>query len=305
MQFRLVTCAIAVSSESAIDATDGRKTYSRLGTFAFLFLCAIGTGIAPLAGGKSPIVGLIAEFIVAGIFLAASITSRRSLRWQRFHDVFFAYFVFSMVITLRSLGIGLVSLGYDPSLILGQALIAIVDFLATVVTVVVLVKVSGRRLSSVYLQKGNLRLGLKVGIPALLILLFCIVAAFQVLYAGPHGISFSKVLSFLPLILFAVALNAPKEELWYRGLTIGRYQPLLGLRLSNLLQTTIFTTGHVEPQWIQFGVPFLIIFLVFVFVGGMGFGLIVQRTNSLIGSSLAHAGADIGVFLLLLSPFIK
>jgi len=127
---------------------------------------------------------------------------------------------------------------------------------------------------------------------------------FQFLYGNSHGISFGRLLSFTPLLLAAAALNAPKEELWFRGLILGKTQPLLGRSLSNLLQAPIFMLAHFEPQYAQFGDVFLLSFLALTFIAGVGFGYMIQKTDSLIGSSIAHAGADVGVYLLLLLPLL-
>ncbi len=159
-------------------------------------------------------------------------------------------------------------------------------------------------LSSIFLKKGNLRLGLGVGFAALAVLFFGILIGFQLLYGNSHGIQFSRVLSVSPLVLIAAALNATNEELWFRGLFLKKYEPLFGRKMANLLQAPIFMLAHVEMQYSQFGDVFFVSFLALVFALGLILGHFMQKTDSIIGPTLAHIGADIGIYLPLLLSLI-
>jgi uncharacterized protein len=290
--------AVLASSKTPKEIPVTREPH-RIRLYFLFLLCGIATGAAVLLSSNI-IVGVILQVVISLTFLFVSLRMRSNDRFHRYWEVFYAFFISSVVVLLRSLAIGLVILYGSASSLSGQELIAIADFIATVSVIIVLTKASGRSLSSLYLRTGNLRLGLTVGIIAFSVFAVGILLSFQFLYGNPHGISFTRLLSFTPLLLAASALNAPKEELWFRGLFLGKYQPLLGRAVSNLLQAPLFMLAHVELQYAQFGVAFLFSFLALTFIAGIAAGYLIQKTDSLIGSSIAHAGADVGVFLLLL-----
>ncbi len=269
----------------------------------FLFLI-IGTAIiaVELLSQSNGAAGIVSETIVVGVLLASSISMKRSLRFERYWSAFFAFFVSATVVLLRTLALtGVASYyGGSTSSFSAQALIAISVFLVTVLPIIILTKASGASLASIFLKKGDLQLGLGVGVPTLVMLFFGILIGFQLLYGNSHGIQFSTLLSASPLVLIAAALNASNEELWFRGLFLKKFEPFFGMKMSNLLQAPVFMLAHVEMQYSQFGDSFLILFLVLVFIAGLGFGYFMQKSESIIGPTLAHIGADVGIYLPLL-----
>jgi uncharacterized protein len=59
----------------------------------------------------------------------------------------------------------------------------------------------------------------------------------------------------------------------------------------------------VMPHFGETYSPVMIAFLIIVFVLGLAFGAVTQKTNSLIGSIIFHAGTDIPVILGIFSNF--
>jgi membrane protease YdiL (CAAX protease family) len=92
-------------------------------------------------------------------------------------------------------------------------------------------------------------------------------------------------------------MNGLKEELLFRGLFLKKYETFLGSDSSNLLQAFIFSLAHLQPVI----TPFVMIYLVLTFFLGLGFGEVIQRTDSLLGAILFHAAADIPVILAIFS----
>jgi len=90
-----------------------------------------------------------------------------------------------------------------------------------------------------------------------------------------------------------VLSNGVREELWFRGLFLKKYESILGVDASNFLQAIIFSQAHLGSQY----TPFLLIFLVITFFLGLAFGAVMQKTESLLGAVLFHAGTDIPAVL--------
>ncbi len=183
-------------------------------------------------------------------------------------------------------------LGFDPKAPSGRAIIKVSDAVILLLTVVVLGKVLRIDFDSIYLRKGNRPvLGLAVGLSG-----FALMALFALVEAHSMGISDRRILGWAPWILSFVLANGFFEELITRGLFLRKFEPLLGAALSNLLTAFVFATGHA-------GVTYsadVLVFVAITFVFAMIWGYLMQKTGSLWGSALFHAGADtliiIGIF---------
>jgi membrane protease YdiL (CAAX protease family) len=62
----------------------------------------------------------------------------------------------------------------------------------------------------------------------------------------------------------------------------------------------IFATAHLSAEL----TPFFILYFIMTFFLGLGFGAVMQKTDSVIGSVLFHAGADIPVLIAVFSYLI-
>jgi membrane protease YdiL (CAAX protease family) len=255
--------------------------------FVVLFLLeAVAFAILPLSGRSEWMPALI--YIHAAIIAAFPIGYRIFYgigRVKEYWPVIYALFAAGMGILVSSLWhmdltrlFGLPS-GSPPEI----SLAIFFQSLLRVTVVLVLMLVGGVSRDSIYLQKGNLRLGLAVGIPAFLVL----AAIAFIPMAGQAGMA-ERLLELLPWILLFVLSNGFAEEMLYRGLLLKRYEPFLGKRLSNLLAALVFTLLHLPVAY----VPDLIPFLAGTFVLALVWGALMQKTDSLWGSALFHAGAD-------------
>ena len=97
---------------------------------------------------------------------------------------------------------------------------------------------------------------------------------FEIIFGNSRGgrLTLAKFLSLTPALLVLVLLNGPREELWFRGLFLKKYEPLLGRRMSNLLQAPIFALAHYNHEYAQFGFVFLFSFVMITFLLGLGLG---------------------------------
>ena len=92
-------------------------------------------------------------------------------------------------------------------------------------------------------------------------------------------------------------LNAIREEILFRGLFLKKYDTFLGGDTSNVLQAIIFSLAHLSAQV----TPFTFVYLILSFFLGLAFGGVIQKTDSLLGAILFHAGADIPVIIAVFS----
>ena len=183
-------------------------------------------------------------------------------------------------------------LGFDPKDPSGRAVIKVTDAVILLLTVVVLGKLLRIDFDSIYLRKGTrLRLALAIGLAG-----FALMAVFAVVEAHSMDITNRRLLGWLPWILSFVLANGFFEELMYRGLFLRKFEPLLGPPLANLLIAFVFAAGHA-------GVTYsadILVFVAITFVFALIWGYLMQKTGTLWGSALFHAGADtliiIGIF---------
>jgi CAAX prenyl protease-like protein len=101
-------------------------------------------------------------------------------------------------------------------------------------------------------------------------------------------------MSLAPWILLFVVSNAFMEELLFRGLFLGRYEPLIGKWLAVLSTALAFTLAHMQVTYAPKLWGFLRVTLGF----SIAWGWLMQKTASLWGSVLFHAGADLLIVVL-------
>jgi len=101
------------------------------------------------------------------------------------------------------------------------------------------------------------------------------------------------LISLMAWVAPFVLLNGLREELWFRGVFLKKYETFLGARTANILAALIFAVTHFGVEY----TPILLIFLGITFLLGLIWGFIMQKTDSLLGSALFHAAMDISVIL--------
>ena len=165
---------------------------------------------------------------------------------------------------------------------LGKGLEAIV----VVGAILVIAAIAGVPLSSLYLQTGRLGLGVTIGFGGFA--LFAVLAALQ---AKSMKISRGTIGRLLPWILVFIFANAFMEELWFRALFLGPLVSLLGPIAAIGLTAVVFALVHVGASYMsrEDRVRFLVILLPL----GLAWAACIYFTDSLIASTLFHAGADL------------
>lgn len=227
----------------------------------------------------------LVQACVSGALFVGVLSARRAEAGRSRWEVLYAFFVGSTAVLCSTLlgGRLLEALAVVPVSPAWIALSKVSEATCRVVTIVALIAVSGASLRSVYLTRGRLGLGLGVGLAGFVA---CATAAFLPLVSQEGG--WDKLMSLAPWILTFVLANGFAEELLFRGLFLQRLEPWLGKRGSNLVLASAFTLLHVQSTYVSE----LVVLLLVLFPLALAWGWLMQKTGSLWGSALFHAGAD-------------
>ena len=242
---------------------------------------------------------LIFNLIVSTVFLAVSLWFKYDKRWNKYWQIAFAFFVASVANPFTAL--------FDPWIRAvqhwcavitdtsqGQAVEKICEMLLKTVPILVLVKLSGAEFGSIFLKRGNLKLGLGIG---LLIFFFLAPAAFM--FAAQRFTSLDTLVAAVLWGLVFSAANGFMEELWFRGIFLKRFEPILGMNTSVWLTSIIFAWGHSFAFY--FMPAALLFYAINTLALGLACGYLMMKSDSLWGATLIHAAADYFLFIAVLA----
>lgn len=231
---------------------------------------------------------------VSFILLVFALLARRSKRFGKFWQLLFAMFILSTALSLDWVfGKFLYnSLNLSDAKPIGWMVEKLHEVVLIVCVIIVFNKLAGNTLGSIYIQKGNLKLGLLIGGIAFLVSVAGSIPMAELLFKG-NDLTIARVLPWAPWILIIVLANGTLEELLFRGLFLRKLEPFFGKFLSNLLIAIVFTVLHKGSTYTSNEYIFLVILTPLALV----LGWIMQKTDSVWGSILFHAGIDIPVFL--------
>ena len=279
-----------------------RSWIARCSLFLLLLVCGLLTFVVfshfrPMLSRSVDIparVGLIAVFLVATLYCR----SRDSLR--QYWRLPLAFFVASVAMCLDlylpfSRWI-LAFLNLDPNSPAGWAMDKLESTVLIVATIILLTRAFGDDLASIYLKRGNIRKGLAIGLATFFLFMATSLPVSELFFGG-RDLSLGRVLPWMPWVLIFVLGNALNEELLFRGLFLRKLEPVLGAFASNLLIAILFTLMHTGVEYTSDALLFLAILLPLA----LAWGSIMQKTDSLWGSVLFHAGADIPTIIGILS----
>jgi uncharacterized protein len=245
----------------------------------------------------TPRLGFVDDYLakigVSVVLLVTALLSRRSERLNKYWQVLFALFILTVALSIDWVtGIYVrKSMGISDSTPAGWALPKLNECFVVASVIITFTLASGDSLGSIYIQKGNLKLGLIIGSIA-----FFIFAAGAVPMASlfqAQNLSLARIIPWIPMILIYVLANGTMEELLFRGLFLRKLEPFVGKYLSIFLVAFIFTGLH---YWVSYTADNRI-FLAVTFPLALALGYIMQKTNSIWGSILLHAGMDIPIML--------
>jgi membrane protease YdiL (CAAX protease family) len=279
------------------------KQIGRIGSFVLFLGCGLLVFIVfshyfPIFKGKVDIIGRVA---IAVAFLIAALAARRSERFKGYWPVLFAFFTALAAISIdRYLSLSkwiLPALDVEGDSPAGLAIEKLESSLLVVIVIVALNRLAGQRLESLYIRRGNLRLGLTVGLVAFVVMSATVIPVTELFFKGVN-LSWARILPWTPWVLICVLANASNEELVFRGLFLGKMEPFLGMLATNLVTTIPFTLMHALVDY----TPDTFVFLALqVLPLSLAWCWLMQKTNSIWGSILFHAAMDIPVFVGLFS----
>jgi membrane protease YdiL (CAAX protease family) len=232
----------------------------------------------------------LGRIALLAILLIGVLLIRRSNRLNKYWLIIFGLLVLAAVVTMdRIFGVYVLTyLNVSDAAPVGWAMQKLSEAGVVVCVILVLIKLSGDSLGSIYLQKGNLRWGLILGGLAFLLFAVSAVPVSNLLFGG-KDLTAARIIPWIPWLLIFIFANATLEELMFRGLFLRKLEPFFGKFLSNFLVAFVFTVLHKGA----FYTSDQYIFLAILFPLALGCGYIAQKSNALWGSILMHAGMDI------------
>jgi membrane protease YdiL (CAAX protease family) len=269
-----------------------------------LLFTAIGTMIIFVFSPLRPYLDWTADYLgrigLILFLLMATLLVRKSTRFEKYWQVFLGLLIMAIAVSLDWIfGRYLMdSLGVNGNTPLSFALLKLNECAVVVCMVVLFTRMWGGSLGSIYVQKGNLKLGLIIGGIAFLV---CVAGSIPMtsLMFKTGDLTITRIISWIPWILISILANATQEELLFRGLFLRKLQPFYGKFLSTLLIVIVFTLLHKGVTYTSNDLIFLAILLPL----GLAWGYVMQKTDGLWGSILFHAGTDIPIFLSIFSNF--
>ena len=265
-----------------------------------LALLFIGIGyliyfiFSPFRPQLQPVNDYLGRFGLAAVLLVTTLLAGKSERYRPYQPIFLGLLIMIIAVSLDWVSaIYLIEyLGVDGKTITGSVLQKINEFVIIVTTVISLTLLSKGSLSSIYIQKGNLKLGLAIGGVTFLLAAGISTSLSEFLFKG-QNLTPGRIIPWLPWLLIFVLANAAEEELLFRGLFLRKLQPFYGKFISNILIAFVFSFLHLgvdytSNDWLFFGGTAL---------AALAWGALMQKTDSIWGSILFHAGMDIPILL--------
>jgi membrane protease YdiL (CAAX protease family) len=175
----------------------------------------------------------------------------------------------------------------------GWAVDKLESSLLGIAIVLIINRLADQSIDSLYIRRGNLRLGLSVGLIAFAAMTASVIPITNAFFKG-ENLTWGRILPWTPWVLIFVLANAANEELLFRGLFIGKMEPFLGKLITNLVTTVPFVLLHAYTGYATNQTIFLVL-------QALPFSLawcwLMQKTNSIWGSILFHAAMDIAIVI--------
>ncbi|MBL8055248.1 MAG: CPBP family intramembrane metalloprotease, partial [Anaerolineales bacterium] len=236
---------------------------------------------------------------VSAILLAAALGLKRAQRWGEYWRIAFAFFIASVAYPFSAVFDGWTRAVLDWFAVTtdtspGQAIAKVCEMLLKVVPILALVKLSGADFGSVYLKRGNLKLGAGIG---LLVFLFLAPAAFM--FAAQRFTSTDALVAAVVWGLVFAVTNGFMEELWVRGLFLKHCGAVIGVSGSVWLTSIIFAWMHgFAFYFMPAALPF---FVTNTLALGLACGYLTVKSDSLWGAVIIHAASDFFLFIAVLA----
>lgn len=227
------------------------------------------------------------------VSLVITLYACQNSRLNQYMQVFFGFFVGGTAFLLQWLVFQFLTYPITMESIAFEKVIAA---LLTIIPIITFTRLSDNNLGSIYVKKGKLRLGLLVGVTTFAFFAVTAVPS-AILIFGAQNVGSRVIFEWVPWILVFVFASGLLEEFMYCALFLKKYEAFFGSKIANLLQAIIFCSIHLSVSYS----PEPYFFVVLTFFLGLAWGYVMQRTDSLLGSVLFHAGTDIPIILSIFS----
>jgi membrane protease YdiL (CAAX protease family) len=242
---------------------------------------------------------LIYNLVTSAVFLVAALWLKRTERWNQYWRVTYAFFVASVAYPTTLFTIDWVNglmgrFALTPDTTNGLAVGKMLELILIVVPILVLTKLSGADLGSIFIKRGNLKLGLGIGG-----LVFVNFATSALLFFALRFTSMELLGAAIVWGLVFSFANGFMEELWLRGIFLKRFEPFLGVHGSVWLTAITFALMHGMAYY--FTPAVLPIFVLNTLTLGLACGYLMVKSDSIWGAVLIHAAADLFLFIAVLA----
>ena len=299
-----------------VDSELPKESSSLAARFALIVFCLVAGFTYRLIVGLFPptVIQMGVLLVLALFFLGITVLARRQQGLSKYWEIPFAFFVFTIAGITGDQG-GFIQQTFvrnvlheipsvkNPlgSTVIGIVLAQIVSTASLVIPIIILTKISRSDLKSIFIAKPMNWWTLAVGIIGFLVYYRFTASGHAQRFFPNNGVTPSQFLGLTPALIVLVLCNGLREELWFRGLFLNKYGRFLSPLSSNILAAIIFASFHVQVQY----TPALLPFLAIAFVLGLVFGYLMQKSGSILASTILHAGSDIPIFLVYLSYTLR
>ena len=283
---------------------------------AIAIVCVLA-GFAPLATRWIPNdavrIGIGAALAV--MFLGFALLARTAHVLAKYSPLAFALFVLAVVQILNNSIPGFVSMSVlhdtpnsgNPfaSTISGTVVVQLVEMLITIVPVVVLIKLSGQDLGSIFVQKGNVGKWLFAAL-AFFVLFYAFTATIPLrpgsvaerLLPTNGSISLAHFFALSPALILVSLSNGVEEEVLFRGLILPKLNAIFNPWAANIVQAAIFSVAHLGVTYTPSALVFIILIVLPL---GLAAGYLARATRSLLTPIIFHGALDMAIYLTFLT----
>ena len=230
---------------------------------------------------------------LTAFFLLLLIACHNIPALAKYKDTTYAFLIAAL--TMVVLKAGFFNLPIDSiSPVKEIALDKLSQFLHIVSVILVMTLLAGKKLGEIFLQPGRFKQGLVFGLVSFTG--FAVIGYF--LIAGTSNYV-NMLIKSIPWLLLFVFANAIMEELWFRGIFLKVFRPLVGKWGAILVTSLVFGLSHIS---VTYDFPDGgIVFGGLVFILGTVGAYVMYEYDSAIGPIFFHAGYD----LLIIVPIIN
>jgi len=236
---------------------------------------------------------------ISAMFLAVALWFKYDKRRDKYWRIVFAFFIASVAYPFTAFLDSWIRTVLDwfsvtTNTSQGLAIEKVCEMLLKVVPIIVLVKLSGADMGSVFIKRGNLKLSLGIGA-----LVFIFLATATFMFAAQRFTSVDTLIAAVVWGLVFSFANSFMEELWLRGIFLKRYEPVLGVHASVWLTAIIFALMHSLVFYFD---PLALSFFVLNTLSlGLACGYLMMKSDNIWGAVLIHAASDFFLFIAVLA----